>query len=130
VTTPEKILKSLKKTVENLSTTNESTWTPETVSELDDVCGTITKYLGRHRENEPQVGNEALRSFNKFYVYRDKHKQISLLAPVDVFQAIRSVESKTFGFIRKKGQDFPLKYAISGPTRCLKDNPKMLDNEE
>jgi hypothetical protein len=130
VTTPEKILKSLKKTVENLATTSDSAWTPETVGELDDICGTITKYLGRHHENEPPVDNEALQSFNKFYVYREKHNQIALLAPVDVFQAIRSVQSKTFGFIRKKGQDFPLKYAISGPTRCLKDDPKVLDNEE
>jgi hypothetical protein len=126
----ENILKHLKKTADYLFSVKESVSCGEShaeiMKELEAISGTITKILGKKHE---KVKGSA-QSFKKFYVHRDGTAKVELLAPVDVFPAIRSVERKTFGFIRKKGEDFPLQYAISGKKQSLKDNPKVINNEE
>jgi hypothetical protein len=127
---PEKILGHLKKASECLFSVNESGVGGEShaeiMKELEGIRGTITKILGIKHE---QVNGPA-QSFKTFYVHRDGTRKLELLAPVDVFPAIRSIERKTFGFIRNKGEDFPLQYAISGKKQSLKDNPKVINNEE
>jgi hypothetical protein len=127
---PEQILKHLKETADYLFSVKESGTCGEThaeiMNQLEAIGGTITKIMGTKHEKVKGL----TQSFKKFYVHRDGSTKVELLAPVDVFPAIRTVERKTFGFIRKKGEDFPRKYAISGKKQSLKDNPKVINNEE
>jgi len=135
------IIKDLEHTVEKLASSDNQgafeKWVQsydeednETLEKMEGIFGTIMNKI-RARRSGAETGGPAIRetieSYSKYFVFRDGTKKFILLAPVDVFTCAKSIERKTFGFIRPKGEFWPLKFAISG-LDSTSQNPRVLDN--
>ena len=99
---------------------------------LRTACATMHNLLlGSPNDlNQHAVVSTASSTFFKVensFIYRTP-SLFGVLAPVEIFTGTTSLRKKTFGFLRQKGHDNWMKFAIGGNKQSLKDDPLLINN--
>lgn len=97
--------------------------------ELEELCSSIPELLtstSGAQANEQGAGT--IEIVDDLCVLRGPFSMTILSRTDPILKATKSLASKTVGIARFEGEEYPLVYALSGWTDCLKPNNKVLDS--
>lgn len=102
----------------------------EELQTLRRACTAISTLLRAKASPISAESEASAKELDQYYVFRSGSRSVKLLSPIESLRCNSYyTRRKVLGFLRRKGEMFPLMMALPGWTPCADPHPKLLDSE-